>query len=195
MARRLSRPAAEVQDSVSYSQKQSRNFVYPKRGWRRLFFESPLYLWRMGLEPLLRHLRFIVLTTHGRKSGGPRRVMLEHSYRNGRVYIAPGWGERTQWYLNIRANPRVTVQRNGKTLAAMAQLVTDDTELAELYHLARKNSPVWKQYLTSRGVEDTLEDFLAKRDRVPALRLDPVAGDPPLHRCGATCGGCGLFLH
>jgi deazaflavin-dependent oxidoreductase (nitroreductase family) len=95
-------------------------------------------------------------------------------------YIAPGWGERTQWYLNIRANPRVTVQRNGKTLAATALLVTDDTELAELYHLALKDSPVWKQYLTSRGVEDTLEDFLAKRDRVPALRLDPVAGDPPL---------------
>jgi len=165
---------------VPCRQKESGLFVYPKRGWRRLFMQFPLYFWRMGLEPLLRQLHFIVLTTRGRRSGEPRRVMLEHSYINERIYIAPGWGERTQWYLNILADPRVTVQRNGKTLGAMARLVTDDTELTALYHLARKNSPVWKRYLASRGVEDTLEDFLAKKDRVPTLRLDPIAGHPPL---------------
>ena len=99
---------------------------------------------------------------------------------DGRVYIAPGWGERTQWYLNLLADPRVTVQCHGTPPGAMACLVTDDAELTRLYPLARRNSPVWKQYLASRGVEDTLEDFLAKKDRVPTLRLDPLAGDPPL---------------
>jgi deazaflavin-dependent oxidoreductase (nitroreductase family) len=166
-------------------QEESGLFVYPKRGWRKLFFKCPLYFWRMGLEPLLRQFRLIVLTTRGRRSREPRRVMLEHSYRNDCVYIAPGWGERTQWYLNILADPRVTLQRKGKTMSAMARVVTDDTELAAFYQLARRDTPVWKQYLSSRGVEDTLEDFIAKKDRIPALRLDPMEGDlpfPPL-RC------------
>lgn len=96
---------------MSYRQEESGLFVYPKRGWRKLFMRFPLYFWRMGLEPLLRQLRFIVLTTRGRRSGEPRRVMLEHSCIHDRVYIAPGWGERNQWYLNILADPRVTVQR------------------------------------------------------------------------------------
>lgn len=165
---------------MSYRQEESGLFVYPKRGWRKLFMRFPLYFWRMGLEPLLRQLRFIVLTTRGRRSGEPRRVMLEHSCIHDRVYIAPECGERNQWYLNILADPRVTVQRNGKTFGATAHLVTEDTELTLLYHAARAGSPVWKQYLASRGVEDTLEDFIARKDRVPALRLDPIAGDAPL---------------
>jgi deazaflavin-dependent oxidoreductase (nitroreductase family) len=165
---------------VCYGQKGSGLFVYCRGGWRKLFFECPLYFWRMGLGPLLRQFRLIVLTSRGHRSGEPRRVMLEHSYMNNRVYIAPGWGERTQWYMDILADPRVTLQHKGKTLGATARLVTDDTELAALYHLARRNSPVWKQYLASRGVADTLEDFLAKKDRIPALRLDPLEGDPPL---------------
>jgi len=140
----------------------------------------PLIYWRLGLEPLLRRLHFLVLTTRGRRSGLPRHTMLEHSLLEGKVYVAPGWGQRTQWYLNVLSDPRVTVQRNGETWGAVARIVTAETELSAIYSQARQISPVWKQYLASWGIEDTLEDFLAKRDRVPALRLDRIEGQPPL---------------
>jgi hypothetical protein len=43
----------------------------------------------------------------------------------------------------------------------------------------RGRSPVWKQYLESWGVEDTLDDFIAKKDRLIVVRLDPCS-DPTL---------------
>jgi deazaflavin-dependent oxidoreductase (nitroreductase family) len=142
--------------------------------------KAPLICWRLGLEPLLRAMRLIVITTRGRKSHRPRHAMLEHSVFDGRVYIAPGWGTRTQWYQNVCADPRVTVQRNGRTYGAIARIITENSELAAVYHHAWGNSPVWTQFLDSWGVEDTLEDFLDKKARIPFLRLDPVEGPPPL---------------
>ncbi len=59
----------------------------------------------------------------------------------------------------------------------MAHFVSGDKELAPPYHPAGKNSPVWRQYLASQGVEDTLEDFLVKKERVAPLRLDPLVDD------------------
>lgn len=108
-----------------------------------------------------------------RKSDKPRHTPLEHSWHDGRIYIAPGWGERTQWYLNILADPHVTVQRGWRTWGAVARRAMDDQELRALYLATRGKSPVWKQYLASWGVEDTVEDFLAKKDRLIMLRLDP----------------------
>jgi deazaflavin-dependent oxidoreductase (nitroreductase family) len=154
-------------------------FVYPAGGWRRAMFKLPLIGWRMGLEPLMRPMRLIVLTTRGRITGRPRRTMLEHTYLNGHVYIAPGWGNKTQWYMNVLSEPRVTVQRNGKACGAKARLVTDAAELTALYQHGSK-SPVWRQYLESWGIEDTLEDFLAKKDRIPTLRLDVLSERPPM---------------
>ena len=163
-----------------FKQRESGLFVYPGRGWRRLLMRLPLIFWRMGLEPLLRRSHFLVLTTRGCKSGAARHAMLEHTFHAGAIYVAPGWGERTQWYRNVLADPRVTVQRNGTTFAAVARNVTDPAELAPIYHLVRQSSPVWAQFLESWGVEDTLEDFLAKQDRLRTLRLDPIEGAPPL---------------
>src|SRR5262245_21360052 len=103
--------------------------VYPGGGWRRLFFRSTILWWRLGLRAILPRA-FLLITTKGRKTGRPRRTMLEHAVVNGRVYISPGWGERTQWYQNILADPRVTVQIADKTLIANAVRVTSDEELA-----------------------------------------------------------------
>jgi hypothetical protein len=37
---------------------------------------------------------------------------------------------------------------------------------------------VWKRYLASWDVEDTLEDFLANRERLIVLRLEPQSEQP-----------------
>ena len=165
-------------DGASYRQHGSGWMRYPSGGWLRWFYQAPLVAWRLGLGPLLRRLRCIVLTTRGRKSGNARHTMIEHATMDGVAYISPGWGLRTQWYLNILADPRVTVQCAGKTYGAIARRITDDTELARLYGVTHGRSPVWEQYLDSWGVEDTVEDYVAKKDRLVVLRLDPTEEIP-----------------
>ena len=147
----------------------------------------PLLYWRLGLKPLLvrsRLFHMLVLTTKGRKSGRARHTMLVHSVLDGRIYIGAGWGERTQWYQNILADPQVTVQTRGPAFGAVARLITDDGELRRLYWQAREKTPLWmwKRSLASWDIRDEAEDFVAKKDRIPFLRLDPLSecSLPPL---------------
>lgn len=167
------------------SQPQRGRFLigYPGRGWRRIWMRTPLLYWRLGLKPLItraRFFRFLVLTTRGRKSGQPRHTMLAHFVLDGRIYIGAGWGQRTQWYQNILVDPRVTVDVRGPAFGAVARSVTDE-ELRKIYWHARGMGPLWmwKRSLESWDIRDEVEDFVAKRDRIPFLRLDP-AGECPL---------------
>ena len=153
--------------------------VYPGKGWRKQFMKMPLRYWRMGLGPILQRW-FVVLTTTGRKSKQPRHTMLEYSVMDGKTYLGSGWGERPDWCKNIAADPRVTLQSGRGTEGAIARRVTDDAELARLYHAAKaRKSPVWKEYLASLGIEDTVEDYVAKKDRLVIFRLDPCHEKTP----------------
>jgi deazaflavin-dependent oxidoreductase (nitroreductase family) len=143
----------------------------------------PLLYWRLGLKPLLvraRVFRFLVLTTKGRKSSQARHTMLAHFVLDGRIYIGAGWGERTQWYRNILADPRVTVQARGHAFGAVARLIIDDEELRRLYWHGQKNCPIWlwKRSLASWDIRDEVEDFVAKKARIPFLCLDPLSECP-----------------
>ena len=152
--------------------------VYPRSAWRRAFFRAPLVLWRLGLGRLLQG-RLLVLTTRGRRSGDPRRTMLEYSQHGGRVYLASGWGLDPDWCKNILRSSQVTAQCAAGTIRALAVRVTADDEVLALYHEMRGKSPVWQQYLTALGIEDTPEDFLAKKDRAVTWRLDPTEEPTP----------------
>lgn len=153
--------------------------VYPERGWQKQFMKMPLRYWRMGLGPLLQRW-FVVLTTTGRVSTKPRHTMLEYSVMDGKTYLGSGWGERPDWCKNIAADPRVTLQSSRGSESALAQRVTSDDEMARLYHVAKaRKSPVWKQYLASLGIEDTVEDYLAKKERLVIFRLDPTSEKTP----------------
>jgi deazaflavin-dependent oxidoreductase (nitroreductase family) len=157
--------------------------AYPGWGWRRMLMRMPLLYWRLGLKPLLvRSLlfRFLVLTTKGRKSGRARHTMLVHSVLDGRIYIGAGWGERTQWYQNILADPRVTVQARGPAFGAVARVIIDDEELRRLYWHLREMGPLWmwKRSLASWDIRDEVEDFVGKKGCIPFLRLDPLSECP-----------------
>lgn len=148
-----------------------------------MLVRMPLLYWRLGLKPLLvrtQLFRCLVLTTKGRKSGQARHTMLAHFVLDGRIYIGAGWGVRTQWYQNILADPRVTVQARGHAFGAVARLITDDEELRRLYWHARKKTPMWmwKRSLDSWEIRDEAEDFAAKKERIPFLRLDPLNERP-----------------
>ena len=148
--------------------------IYPRARWARLLMKTPLISWRLGLGPITGRL-FIALTTTGRKSGLPRRTMIEYHTTKGKKYAPCAFGIRSQWYQNILADPRVTIQTSDGTESALAIRVTDDDELLDVYDLfMRRDAPLTKWYLKTLDIEPGSADLLAKKDRVHFIRFDPT---------------------
>jgi deazaflavin-dependent oxidoreductase (nitroreductase family) len=154
--------------------------LYPRQTWAKFIAKAPLVLWRLGLGPITGR-GFLVLTTTGRKSGLPRRTMVEYHRLNGKKYIASGFGKEAQWYKNIMADPRVTVQTSDGTERMRAVRVTDDDELIAIIEVFKRvDTPAGIEwYLRSYGVEPTHEDIVAKKDRLYFLRLAPTDEPTP----------------
>lgn len=76
----------------------------------RWLVRAPLLLYRAGLGVLLGE-RFLMLEHVGRSSGLVRRVVLEVVDRPapGVYVVVSGLGPGSQWYRNVRAEPRVRV--------------------------------------------------------------------------------------
>ncbi|HKI54146.1 MAG TPA: nitroreductase family deazaflavin-dependent oxidoreductase, partial [Anaerolineales bacterium] len=78
----------------------------------RFGLRLPIFLYRIKLGWLLGD-RFLMLTHTGRKSGLPRHTVIEvvkHDKETDTYYVVSGWGEKSDWYRNIRKTPQVTVQ-------------------------------------------------------------------------------------
>ncbi len=78
----------------------------------------------------------VKLTTTGRRSGEPRTVMLTTPVRRGDdiVLVASYGGDDAHpaWYLNLQADPAVTLHVEGREIRATAR-TADDSERAELW--------------------------------------------------------------
>ena len=82
--------------------------IRPPLGW---LLRLPSLLYRANVGWLLGG-RFVQLTVRGRRSGQPRRVVLEvlGTPAPGELLVASAWGRRAQWFRNVMANPEVQVQ-------------------------------------------------------------------------------------
>jgi deazaflavin-dependent oxidoreductase (nitroreductase family) len=110
----------------------------------------------MGGRPLL------LLTTTGARSGASRTSPVVYS-RDGEDYIvvASKGGAPTNpgWYVNLRANPIVTVEVGGETYKAQATAIEGGPERDRLYAQHAALNPVFL-------------DYPSKTDRViPVVRL------------------------
>lgn len=152
---------------------QSGLMAYPARGsFNRLFFKTPLVFWRMGLGPVLGQ-SMLVLSTWGRKSRLPRHTALSYTIQDGKVYLAPAWPERSDWYKNLQADPHATVQLGEGYFYATARPVTDEAEFsAAAAELLESGDPFLKPWLASLGIEPELDDLVAQRAKVAMLALD-----------------------
>lgn len=103
----------------------------------------------------------MILTTKGAKSGKPRTAIVTYS-RDGDAYVVAGskGGAPTdpQWFENIRANPDVTAEAEGRTFDARADVAQGaDRDRLWQEHVAR-----WPEF----------GEYLKKTDRViPMARL------------------------
>ena len=106
----------------------------------------------------------VKLTTTGRKSGQPRTVMLTSpATRGDDIVLVASYGGDEQhpaWYLNLTANPEVTIELADRTVQATARTATAD-EKAELW------PQITKAYKGYAGYQD-------KTDRdIPVVLCTP----------------------
>jgi deazaflavin-dependent oxidoreductase (nitroreductase family) len=98
----------------------------------RLFLRVPRLLYRGPIAELLRSRCVMLLTTQGRRSGRPRTTPVSFMPLDDRYIAFSGWGVRSNWYRNVRANASVEITVGRRRMRAMAHLVEDPERRREL---------------------------------------------------------------
>lgn len=95
------------------------------------------FMYRRGLARKMGQMQQVLLTTTGRKSGRPHTVPLGAVREgDGWVVIASNGGApvHPNWWLNMVANPDVTVQVNDQVIKARMQEVTDPADRERIWN-------------------------------------------------------------
>ena len=109
------------------------------RGLRRLLYRLPIAFYRVGLGRLLGG-RFLLLEHRGRRSGATRRTVLEVLRRDAASetwYVASGWGERADWYRNLRHDPRAGIRVGSRRVRVEARLLSSEEGEREVLRYGR----------------------------------------------------------
>ena len=115
-------------------------------------------------------LRFLVLETHGRRSGRPRSVVLLFMPDGeGYIVIASNYGgERAPaWWLNLTTAPDAVVHVSGRSVPVRARLLEGDERDAMLVRAVSYNRQ-WHGWRTA-----------AVRRELPIVRLEPTTAPGP----------------
>jgi F420H(2)-dependent quinone reductase len=90
----------------------------------------------------------VLLTTIGKKSGQPRTKPLFHLKEGSSYFVfgsAGGNARNPAWYNNLAANPKVTLEDHGRTIAGVASTV-DGAERARIWQILLQKAPNFGAY-------------------------------------------------
>ena len=137
----------------------------PPRGLKLKLYRAPLYLYRLKLGFLLGE-RFIRLQHWGRTSGRLRETVVEvidQDKASHRIYSASGFGEHSQWFRNISANPHVYVTLKHTDYAAIARILSQEeaTTVLRRYASAHPKSINGVARLSGYQMDGSEEDVIA----------------------------------
>jgi deazaflavin-dependent oxidoreductase (nitroreductase family) len=139
----------------------------------RWLVRAPVWLYRARLGILLGP-RFLMLEHTGRKSGARRYVVLEIAGHRppGTYIVVSGFGDRAQWFRNIRANPRVRVSALSRRAApATARILPQQEAAAALTAYSARHPRAWAAM--KPVLQDTLGSPAADvESRLPVIALD-----------------------
>ncbi|HEY3342677.1 MAG TPA: nitroreductase family deazaflavin-dependent oxidoreductase, partial [Anaerolineae bacterium] len=96
----------------------------------RYFNRCMLLMWRLGLGAWVNGWpevggRIMVITHTGRKSGIKHRTPVNYALIGGELYCTAGFGQVSDWYRNIKANPGVEVWLPEGWWAGSAEEISD----------------------------------------------------------------------
>jgi deazaflavin-dependent oxidoreductase (nitroreductase family) len=86
----------------------------------------------------------VEITTIGRKSGKPHTKPIWFVYDQGHLYLQSGGEGRTDWYLNLKKNPQITLKIDTVTVTGKVKFIDDPKETERIHELFRT------KYLTAR---------------------------------------------
>jgi deazaflavin-dependent oxidoreductase (nitroreductase family) len=150
----------------------------------RVILRLPFGIYKLGLLGCERLFgqEWLALTTKGRRTGRPHTVLLDvvgHDSRSDRFYVQPGWGDRSDWVLNVRACSRVTVEVRRRCFAACVVDVSGPEGARVLHDFATKHwfQAMWVTWLNPTlkppaGTTEEIIDWLASH--VLMFAIDPV---------------------
>ena len=135
----------------------------------KYFNRFMVFMWRLGLGPFINIWpekigRIMVLTHTGRRSGLTRRTPVNYAIVDDELYCTAAFGEATDWFRNIQAEPHVEVWLPQGWWAGEAQWVQEgETRL-----------PVIRQILINSGFAASTFEGIQPRDLSEA-ELEKVA--------------------
>ena len=135
----------------------------PPKGLLRLLLRLPIWLYWLRLGWLLGN-RFLLLTHIGRKTGIPHQTVVEvvsHNRAKDRYVIASGWGEKSDWFRNIKKTPEVGVQVGGRSFQAQATILSVAEATEVLLDYAHKHPTAFRElakFMIGEHLEATREN-------------------------------------
>lgn len=150
------------------------NEVGPVFKW---LFKIPILQYRLGLGWMIGRY-VLLLTTTGRKTGKPRQTPLEYMYdpEKDRYRVAAGWGGNTDWFLNLKANPKAHVQVGRREFDAVAKIASDQEVAQFMMHVSKRHprmDRVWNRW-SDKPVDDTVESYVHAAKFFPSVWLEPI---------------------
>lgn len=144
----------------------------------RFGLRLPILLFRLHLDFMLGD-RFLMLIHTGRKSGQPRRVVIEvvqHDKTTDTYYVVSGWGEKADWFQNIRKTPRVTIHVRGRKFQSQAEFVPVEKAI-EIVSAYARDHPVAFNELSGLFLGERMKPGSDAPERL-ARRMPMVAFHP-----------------
>ncbi|WP_432168197.1 nitroreductase family deazaflavin-dependent oxidoreductase [Streptomyces sp. bgisy031] len=152
------------------------------RGWRRRLARLPVGLYRVGIGPLFGK-RLLLLHHTGRTSGRDRQVVLEvvaHDADAGSWILASGFGPKADWYQNLRATPKTTIQVGNRHHAVTAHFLSADEGGEIMARYAPAHPRMARRLCAFMGfdLDGTAESYRQAGRQIPFVRLDAAPGQP-----------------
>jgi deazaflavin-dependent oxidoreductase (nitroreductase family) len=144
----------------------------------RLFFRAPIVLYRIGLGGLMPMQ--LLITTVGRRSGQPRHAVvdvLRHDAATDTYHVVSAYGETSDWYRNLKANPAVCVQVRWRRFPARAAALPQDEAEELLLDYWRRHRLYARVTMRLVGVKAANEDEVrAAAGKLRVVAIKPEAG-------------------
>lgn len=138
----------------------------------RPLMRAPIWIYKARAGAVLGS-RLLMLEHIGRTSGVRRYVVLEvvDHPTSDRYVVASGFGEKAQWFRNIKANPRVRVYTGSRAaLPATARVMTQQEADRALGGYASRHPRAWQRF--KPVLEETLGSPITETDTpLPIVEL------------------------
>ena len=150
------------------------------KGFFRLVMRAPILLYQSGLGFILGG-RFLMLTHIGRNSGRPKRAVLEvikSDPEQNIYYVGFGWGEKSNWLLNVEKTPDVSVHTGNKIFSAVAGRLSSGEASDVLLDYADRNPKAFRmlagKVILGRELDISRESADLLAEYIPIVVLKPV---------------------